>query len=300
MNSGIYHIKNLANGMMYVGRACDWKKRQRQHRHSLVTNKHQNTHLQHAWNKYGENCFEFRLIWQEQSDRLVELEGLVLDELFDSGRLYNMHKSSEGGLRGMRMSDASKAKLALSRASSEAVKAHIERISAPEFRAIAIAAAATPEARAKAVSTRAANGHKPFSDEVRQRQMDESKARVFAAIDWAVANGETRDAALNKFSCSWCGLKKYQPEWEAIHGALTLPKRANGERNGMFKHGMSKEIKRKRTPEELANKHAKHSESMRGENNPMFGRKHSEEARRIQSEAAKKQAEDRRNQQAFA
>lgn len=235
MNSGIYHIKNLANGMMYVGRACDWKKRQRQHRCSLSANKHQNTHLQHAWNKYGESYFEFRMIWEEQSDRLVELEGFILEELFDSGRLYNMHKSSDGGLRGMQMSDAAKAKLALSRASSDAVKAHIDRIKAPEFHAAAVAAAATPEARAKAVATRTANGHKPFSDEVRQRQKDESKARVFAALDWAVANSETRDAALKKFSCSWGGLKKYQPEWEAINGSLTLPKRASGEKNGKVK-----------------------------------------------------------------
>jgi hypothetical protein len=154
--------------------------------------------------------------------------------------------------------------------------------------------AAQPEARAKAVSTRAANGHKPFSDEVRQRKKDEAKARVFAALDWAVANGETRDAALKKFSCSWDGLKKYQPEWEKLNGPLLLPKRASGAKNGLFKHGLSAERRRKKTPEEIADKHARHSEAMRGENNPMFGRKHSAEARRIQAEAARQQAIDKK------
>ena len=117
-----------------------------------------------------------------------------------------------------------------------------------------------------------------------------SKEKVIALLDWAVANSKTRDEALRQFNCSWDALKKYQPEWEAINGRLTLPLRASGERSGNFKHGRTKELRRKRTAEELAELNEKRKEKMAGSNNPMFGKTHTIEARAIQSKAAKEKA----------
>jgi group I intron endonuclease len=62
MASGIYEIVNLANGHRYIGSAVDLKGRWRTHRANLNGNKHHNKHLQSAWNKYGPDRFEFRVI----------------------------------------------------------------------------------------------------------------------------------------------------------------------------------------------------------------------------------------------
>lgn len=242
MTSGIYEIRNKQNGMMYIGRSKHVEKREWEHAYRLSKGIHENPRLQNAWNKYGESNFEFSILWEEDAENLIELEGMILEELFDDGVLYNCHKNSFGGGLGSKSSPEKIEKMRL----------------------------------------------------VNARKTEKAKAKVFAALDWAVQNSATRDAALERFGCSWGSLKDHQPEWEAIHGPLGLPKRASGERSGMFKHGLSKELRRRRTPSEIAEKHRNHSISMTGDSNPMFGRQHSDEARRIQSEAAKRQAEDRR------
>ncbi len=186
MNSGLYTIKNIQTGMSYIGRTANWNKRRMQHIADLRANRHDNKRLQHSWNKRGAGAFVFSLAWPEREEKLVELEGFVLDFLFDKGRLYNMHKNSRGGLLGMVMPEEAKLKLAKSRANSIAVKAHIAWLSSPENQKAATITAAAPEARAKAVATRNAHGYKAFSDTTRQNQKDAARIRVFSALDWAV------------------------------------------------------------------------------------------------------------------
>ncbi len=113
-----------------------------------------------------------------------------------------------------------------------------------------------------------------------------AKEKVFALLDWAVANDSTRDEAIRQFNCSWDALKKYQPQWEEVNGKLELPLRATGEKSGNYKHGMSKETRRKRTEEELVVINENRRLKMLGDSNPMSGKTHSEEAKAIQSKAA--------------
>jgi group I intron endonuclease len=247
MNSGIYQIKNLSTGMSYIGRTIDWPARKRRHLSDLRAGRHKNPRLQHSWSSRSEQEFEFKLVWPEVVERLEELESFVLEECFDTGRLYNAHKNSVGGFlgqkhsdetkrkwaearRGTTMSDIAKQRQAETRSKSVAWEAHKTNMQSPEAIANRCAKASTPEIRAKAVATRKANGFKPFSDETRQRQKDLSKERVFKGLDWAVANNKTRSQAMEEFKFSWDGLKKYQPEWESINGLLNLPKRASGKR----------------------------------------------------------------------
>jgi len=56
-SSGIYMIKNINNGKVYIGSAKKIVVRLSQHIHELKGSKHHNTHLQNAWNKYGEKSF---------------------------------------------------------------------------------------------------------------------------------------------------------------------------------------------------------------------------------------------------
>jgi len=58
-NCGIYIIQNSINNHIYIGSSINIKKRFNSHRNLLNTNKHPNSHLQAAWNKYKEDSFLF-------------------------------------------------------------------------------------------------------------------------------------------------------------------------------------------------------------------------------------------------
>lgn len=97
MNSGIYQIKNTINGGVYFGRSVDVSDRLIHHRNELRRNVHRNKRLQNAWNKYGEDAFNFELVWECPQEDLCELEGFILEFLWGDSRLYNHHKLSHGG-----------------------------------------------------------------------------------------------------------------------------------------------------------------------------------------------------------
>jgi group I intron endonuclease len=62
MASGIYKITNTINGHCYVGSAVDIQHRWRTHKSNLILNKNRSRYLQSAWNKYGQDAFEFSVI----------------------------------------------------------------------------------------------------------------------------------------------------------------------------------------------------------------------------------------------
>lgn len=69
--SCIYAILNICNGMYYIGSATIAHKRFAKHRSLLRSGKHENTHLQSAYKKYGESNFVFIII--EICSKLVVL-----------------------------------------------------------------------------------------------------------------------------------------------------------------------------------------------------------------------------------
>jgi len=46
----------------YYGSTTNFKKRVKDHKYLLHRNKHHSSHLQNAWNKYGEDAFEFVIL----------------------------------------------------------------------------------------------------------------------------------------------------------------------------------------------------------------------------------------------
>jgi len=77
--SGVYQILCLSNGKIYIGSAIDLHSRCAHHRASLRKRKHQNKHLQAAWDKYGEVNFEFRTLELADPNELLELEQKWID-----------------------------------------------------------------------------------------------------------------------------------------------------------------------------------------------------------------------------
>lgn len=71
---GIYAIICNANGKIYIGSTNDLPRRKQKHFSLLRNNKHSNPLLQNAYNKYGEQAFEFRVIENCKEGKLLERE----------------------------------------------------------------------------------------------------------------------------------------------------------------------------------------------------------------------------------
>lgn len=91
MTSGIYIITNSKDKTVYIGSTISFKKRWGQHHRELRRGAHRNSHLQHAWKKYGESVFEFDIL-----EHLDNPEELYLAEQFwmdiyrlEGKKLYN-------------------------------------------------------------------------------------------------------------------------------------------------------------------------------------------------------------------
>lgn len=106
MSSGIYEIKNKVTGDRYIGSSLNIKRRFAQHRTKLRHNIHQNKILQHAWNKYGKEAFEFNLLWNVEPVRecLLYEEQLCFNNLHCK---YNILRMA-GSTAGVNISDAHK------------------------------------------------------------------------------------------------------------------------------------------------------------------------------------------------
>jgi len=96
----IYKIVNLVNDKFYVGSTIHKKVRFRQHRKLLRGNRHHCKHLQAAWNKYGEEKFDFRVA-EEVPDAvsLQEVEDRWLKAHVGQKYCYNTGHSSDAPWR---------------------------------------------------------------------------------------------------------------------------------------------------------------------------------------------------------
>lgn len=93
MTCGIYTIKNKVNGKIYVGSSNNIKRRWKQHRERIEKGEHSNEHLVSAWNKYGENSFEFSVIEECKKDILIEREQHWMDFYKAMDREFGYNKT---------------------------------------------------------------------------------------------------------------------------------------------------------------------------------------------------------------
>ena len=110
MASGIYLIENTVNGKVYVGSAFDFDKRIEQHKWMLIKNKHHSLKLQRAWNKYGEESFNIKMIEAVDPSLLIEREQYWLNKYNSSKCGYNICPVA-GSRRGSKCSKETKEKI---------------------------------------------------------------------------------------------------------------------------------------------------------------------------------------------
>lgn len=106
---GIYQIRNLSNGMIYVGQTRGrFQKRFWLHQWKLRNNTHDNIFLQDDWNKYGEENFVFEVVEAIADEgQINQREMVYIDDCRQAGCCYNIADGGDGK-RGVPMSERAK------------------------------------------------------------------------------------------------------------------------------------------------------------------------------------------------
>ena len=112
IKSGIYQIRNLVNGKIYIGSAVLLIRREKDHFRQLKKDQHPNRKLQRAWNKHGEQNFLFEIVEEVQErENLIEREQRYIDILNPE---YNICKFAGSNL-GRRLSEETRQKMSEAR-----------------------------------------------------------------------------------------------------------------------------------------------------------------------------------------
>jgi group I intron endonuclease len=115
-NPGVYVITNVVSGKFYIGSSLWIMNRITGHKRDLRTGKHCNKYLQAAYNKYGEDAFEYNIMELCTEEELISCEQNYIDKYWDYGILYNINPTA-GNTRGRLNSAATRKKI------SEALRA---------------------------------------------------------------------------------------------------------------------------------------------------------------------------------
>jgi len=111
--SGIYKIICLSTGKIYIGSSVNIHDRWSVHKCELRSNKHGNKYLQKAWNKYGEQNFEWQILQPVESELLMamELEWFNKTQCCDPKYGFNMSKNPNNVMLGRKHNEQSKLKM---------------------------------------------------------------------------------------------------------------------------------------------------------------------------------------------
>jgi len=105
--SGVYQITCLPTGKTYIGSAKMFRTRWNLHRTHLRANRHDSKHMQHSWNKYGPDAFEFKILLVCDHSVVLVYEQIFLDALKPK---FNTCKVA-GNVAGVRHSDEAKKRM---------------------------------------------------------------------------------------------------------------------------------------------------------------------------------------------
>lgn len=95
--SGVYQIRNLNNGRVYIGSAKLFSGRCQQHLYSLGKGTHYNKFLQNDFNKCGTDAFIFEVLEVVEGDKAnrILVEQTKLDQLYDNQDMcYNFQRKA--------------------------------------------------------------------------------------------------------------------------------------------------------------------------------------------------------------
>ncbi len=107
--TGIYRIRNIKNGKIYIGQSVNISHRWACHLYDLRHNRHGNPYLQRAYNK-DPDSFVFEIICQCEEKDLNEIEAALIKKYNTTNDKFGYNISNGGDGQGS-MSESTKAKL---------------------------------------------------------------------------------------------------------------------------------------------------------------------------------------------
>jgi group I intron endonuclease len=181
MISGVYLIRNMVNGRVYIGSSKNIAMRLRYHRSGLRGGHHRNAILQAAWLKYGEAAFEFAPLMYCPTEVMLQNEQWAIEAYsahYISGG-YNICPNARAPV-GIKRSEETKAKFRLFANSPDGreVKRRAAEVRWAAFGAV-------EEARAKALG---------------KKHTEASRAKMRAAYSSPEAREKKRQAALIRWA----------------------------------------------------------------------------------------------------
>jgi|TARA_Y100000592_G_C5423492_1_gene294422 predicted GIY-YIG superfamily endonuclease len=108
---GIYKIYCDGNDKVYIGSSVNVRKRRNHHLHHLRAGDHPNQHLQHSFNKYGEDSFWFSLVAQCEPKVLLKEEEKQIKEHNSYLEGFNLIETPTTSMLGYKHSEAAKKKM---------------------------------------------------------------------------------------------------------------------------------------------------------------------------------------------
>lgn len=121
--TGIYQIKNILTGKVYVGSSIDIHDRILDHKQMLKKDKHHSPKLQNSVNKYGVENFLFEMIEECSKEFLVEREQYWIDLFSGYTNGYNSRPKASNNL-GFKFSEESKERIRKSQKGLQAGSKH--------------------------------------------------------------------------------------------------------------------------------------------------------------------------------
>ncbi len=122
--SGIYALVNKVNGHFYIGSAINLATRKIRHISPLRKGKHFNRHLQRAYDKYGEDAFDYVILVYCEPIFLLQYEQFFIDTLHPE---YNLSPVA-GSRLGVPVSDETRRKLSESHKGKLLTEEHKNKI----------------------------------------------------------------------------------------------------------------------------------------------------------------------------
>jgi len=259
---GIYCIRNLVNGKVYVGQSRDIKKRFTEHKRRLRNNRHANMHLQKSWAKYGSANFTFEILEECFVAVIDEREMFYISKYEKINGIYNLQEGGSGGIP------------------SEEIKIKIRDKRKHQV--------ITEETRRKI--SEANKGHTSWTKG--KTQTEETKRKIRKSTKESMTN-EVRQ----KMSKSHMGIKMTKETKKKISEA-NKGKKFSSEHRLKISEAAKRRIYTEETKQKISDAkkgkllsidHRRAiSESHKGEANPFYGKKHSDETRKKMRDAHKR------------
>lgn len=190
--AGIYLITCMANGRTYVGSSQNIYERLREHLGDLINNKHNNSHLQNAWNKYGALTFQSITLELCVKSQLLEREAYWFKQYHvgDKSKSFNIAIDPASPTRGRKHSPETIIKMkaaAKGRVLSEQTKRKIsevqigKRLSDEHKKNIGLSGIGKVMSEESKRKISIANKGKKRSDEARARMSAGGKGKILSS-----------------------------------------------------------------------------------------------------------------------